>query len=95
MFLGVSDYNHSLPDMIRPFIPGDYVTLGADGFGISDTRPAARRYYKIDSHSIVVRVLAELARRGEVDPSLVQQAIDRYDLHNPAAGQSGTAGGDA
>ncbi|WP_311476669.1 pyruvate dehydrogenase (acetyl-transferring), homodimeric type [uncultured Gulosibacter sp.] len=95
VFLGVSDYNHSLPDMIRPFIPGDYVTLGADGFGISDTRPAARRYYKIDSHSIVVRVLAELARRGEVDPSLVQQAIDRYDLHNPAAGQSGTAGGDA
>lgn len=95
VFLGVSDYNHSLPDMVRPFVPGDYVTLGADGFGISDTRPAARRFYKIDSHSIVVRVLAELARRGEIDPSVVQQAIDRYDLHNPAAGQSGTAGGDA
>ena len=95
VFLGVSDFSHSLPDMIRPYVPGDYVTLGADGFGFSDTRPAARRFFKIDSHSIVVRTLAELARRGEVDPAVVQQAIDRYDLHNSAAGTSGTAGGDA
>ena len=95
VFLGVSDYNHSLPDMIRPYVPGDYVTLGADWFGISDTRAAARRFYKIDAHSIVIRTLAELARRGEVDPAVVQQAIDRYDLFNPNAGESGTAGGDA
>ena len=95
VFLGVSDFNHSLPDMIRPFVPGDYVTLGADGFGISDTRAAARRFYKIDAHSIVIRVLAELARRGEVDRGVVQQAIEKYDLHNPNAGESGSAGGDA
>ena len=95
VFLGVSDFNHSLPDMIRPFVPGDYVTLGADGFGISDTRAAARRHFKIDAHSMVVRTLAELARRGEVDQAVVQQAIDKYDLHNPNAGESGTAGGDA
>ena len=42
-FLGVSDYMHAVPDQIRPFVPGDYATLGADGFGFSDTRPAARR----------------------------------------------------
>ncbi|KAB1644200.1 pyruvate dehydrogenase (acetyl-transferring), homodimeric type [Gulosibacter chungangensis] len=95
VFLGVSDYNHSLPDMIRKWVPGDYVTLGADDFGISDTRAAARRHYKIDAHSIVVRALAELAQRGEVDRSVVQQAIDKYDLHNPNAGVSGNAGGDA
>ncbi|MFD2673987.1 pyruvate dehydrogenase (acetyl-transferring), homodimeric type [Gulosibacter bifidus] len=95
VFLGVSDFSHSLQDMIRPYVPGDYVTLGADDFGFSDTRQAARRHFKIDSHSIVVRTLAELAKRGEVDRSVVQTAIDRYDLHNAAAGTSGTAGGDA
>ncbi|MDJ1369770.1 pyruvate dehydrogenase (acetyl-transferring), homodimeric type [Gulosibacter molinativorax] len=95
VFLGVSDYNHSLPDMIRKWVPGDYVTLGADDFGISDTRAAARRYYKIDAHSIVVRALYELARRGEIDRSVVQQAIDKYDLHTASAGISGNAGGDA
>jgi pyruvate dehydrogenase E1 component len=43
----------------------------------------------------VVRTLSELARRGEVDAGVVQTAIDRYDLNNPSAGQSGTAGGDS
>ncbi|KAB1653440.1 pyruvate dehydrogenase (acetyl-transferring), homodimeric type [Pseudoclavibacter chungangensis] len=93
--LGVSDYTHTLPDLIRQFVPGDYATLGADDFGISDTRPAARRFYKIDSHSIVVRALQQLAVRGEIDRSVVAKAIEAYDLHNPKAGTSGTAGGDA
>ena len=95
LHLGVSDFSHLVPESIRPYVPGDYVTLGADDFGISDTRPAARRYYHIDSHSIVIRTLAKLAERGETDRALVQQAIDRYDLHNVKAGTSGTAGGDA
>ncbi len=95
LHLGVSDFSHLVPESIRPYVPGDYVTLGADDFGISDTRPAARRYYRIDSHSIVIRTLAKLAERGEIDRALVQQAIDRYDLHNVNAGTSGTAGGDA
>lgn len=95
LHLGVSDYSHLVPESIRPYVPGDYVTLGADDFGISDTRPAARRHYKIDSHSIVVRTLAKLADRGEIDRARVQDAIGRYDLHNANAGTSGTAGGDA
>ncbi len=95
LHLGVSDYTHMLPDMIRPWVPGDYVTLGADDFGIADTRPAARRYYKIDSHSIVVRTLAALADRDEIDRSKVAEAVKSYDLHNPNAGTSGMAGGDA
>ena len=95
LHLGVSDFSHLVPESIRPYVPGDYITLGADDFGISDTRPAARRYYRIDSHSIVIRTLAKLAERGEIDRALVQQAIDRYDLHNVNAGTSGTVGGDA
>ena len=93
--LAVSDFAHDLQDQIRPFVPGDYTTLGADDFGISDTRAAARRYYLIDSHSLVVRTLERLARQGEVDRAVVQQAIDRYDLLNPKAGTSGNAGGDS
>ena len=39
---------HAVPDLIRPWVPREYTTLGADGFGFSDTRAAARRYYNID-----------------------------------------------
>jgi len=94
-FLGVSDYMHQVPDQIRKWIPGEYATLGADGFGFSDTRAAARRHFKIDGPSIAVRILQQLASRGEVSADAPQQAIDKYRLLDVTAGTSGTAGGDA
>ena len=94
-FLAVSDYMHAVQDQIRPWVPGDFATLGADGFGFSDTRAAARRFFKIDGPSIAVRVLEQLVARGEMDPSVPQMAIDRYQLHEVTAGTSGNAGGES
>jgi len=94
-FLGVSDYMHAVQDQIRPWVPGDYATLGADGFGFSDTRAAARRHFKIDGPSIVVRVLEQLVQRGEIDAQAPGQAIERYRLLDVTAGTSGSAGGEA
>lgn len=93
--VGVSDFMHAVPDMIRPWVPGSYATLGADGFGFSDTRPAARRFFKIDGPSIAVRVLEQLVAEGKLDAAIPQQAIDLYKLHDVTAGTSGSAGGDA
>jgi pyruvate dehydrogenase E1 component len=94
-YVAVSDYMHAVADQIRPFVPGDFVTLGADDFGFSDTRAAARRFFKIDGPSIVVRTLQSLARRGEIDPGVVGQAIEKYQLHDVNAGTSGSAGGES
>ena len=94
-FLGVSDYMHQVPDQIREWVPGEYATLGAEGFGFSDTRAAARRHFKIDGPSVVVRVLEQLVARGEMDVNAPAQAIEKYRLHDVNAGNSGSAGGDA
>ncbi len=94
-FIATSDFDHLVQDQVRQWIPGDYAVLGADGFGFSDPRAAARRYFKIDGPSVVVRTLQELARRGEVSPDLQAQAIAKYDLHNVNAGTSGAVGGDS
>ena len=94
-FVATSDYDFMVPDMIREWIPGRYGVLGADGWGFSDTRPAARRHLKIDAHSMVVKTLQMLARDGKVDPSVVRQAIDKYDLTNVNAGESGSFGGES
>ena len=93
-FLGVSDFMHAVQDQIRAWVPGDYATLGADGFGFSDTRAAARRFFKIDGPSIVVRVLEQLVARGEMSKEAPQQAIDKYRLHDVNAGSSGSVGGE-
>ncbi|PRC42971.1 pyruvate dehydrogenase (acetyl-transferring), homodimeric type, partial [Mycobacterium sp. ITM-2017-0098] len=62
--VAVSDWMRAVPEQIRPWVPGTYITLGTDGFGFSDTRPAARRVYNTDGESVAVAVLEGLARDG-------------------------------
>ncbi|CAL9288206.1 MULTISPECIES: pyruvate dehydrogenase (acetyl-transferring), homodimeric type [unclassified Streptomyces] len=78
--LAVSDYMRQVPDQIAQWVEQDYTSLGADGFGLSDTREAARRHFGVDAPSIVVAALAQLARRGEVPASAVKDARERYGL---------------
>jgi len=93
--VAVSDYNHLVPGMIREFVPGSFSTLGADGFGFSDTRAAARRHFLIDGPSIVVRTLLSLAEQGVIERSTVREAIDKYRLFDVTAGTTGSAGGES
>jgi pyruvate dehydrogenase E1 component len=91
--IGVSDYMHALQDMIRPWVPGDYATLGTDGFGMSDTRGALRRHFLVDAESIVCRTLLSLAERGEIDRAVVRSALDKYRLWDPTAADAGNTEG--
>lgn len=93
--VAVSDYMRQVQDQIQPWVPTDFASLGADGFGFSDTRPAARRFFHIDGPSVAVRALQMLAARGEVDANAAREAASRYRLLDVTAGTSGTAGGDA
>ncbi len=78
--LAVSDYMRQVPDQIAQWVEQDYTSLGADGFGLSDTREAARRHFGVDAESIVVAALAQLARRGEVKATAVKEAREKYGL---------------
>ncbi|WP_345054617.1 pyruvate dehydrogenase (acetyl-transferring), homodimeric type [Arthrobacter methylotrophus] len=93
--IAVTDYMKAVPDQIRQFIPNEFASLGADGFGFSDTRQAARRYFKNDTHSIVTKTLQLLAARGEVDAQAPAQAIEKYRLLDVNAGTTGGAGGES
>ena len=83
--VAVSDWMRAVPDLIRPYVPTDMLTLGTDGFGFSDTRPAARRKFLVDAESITVGALSILAKRGEVDQAKVLEAATKYRLDDIAA----------
>jgi pyruvate dehydrogenase E1 component len=83
--VAVSDWMRGVPEQIRPWVPNTYVTLGTDGFGFSDTRPAARRYFNTDAESVVVAVLEALARDGEIDPSVAIAAAKQYKIDDVLA----------
>jgi pyruvate dehydrogenase E1 component len=93
--VAVTDYMKAVPDQIRQYLPNEFASLGADGFGFSDTRAAARRFFKNDVHSIVVKTLQMLAARGDVEEGAPSYAMDRYKLLDVNAGTTGGGGGDA
>jgi pyruvate dehydrogenase E1 component len=91
--VAVSDFMRAVQDQIRDWVPNDFVSLGTDGWGMSDTRGALRRHFLVDAQSITVQALAMLAKRGEVPAERVQEAIDRYDLTNPKSASAGNTEG--
>ncbi|BBA96863.1 putative pyruvate dehydrogenase E1 component [Actinacidiphila reveromycinica] len=78
--VAVSDWMRAVPDQIAPWVEQDWTSVGTDGFGLSDTREAARRHFGVDPQSLTVQTLAALARRGEVKPEAVKEAAERYGL---------------
>ena len=93
-FVAVSDFMRAVQDQIAQWVPGTFASLGTDGFGLSDTRGALRRHFKVDAASIVVKVLGELGRRGDIKPEAMREAIERYRLADvTAAPTAETEGG--
>jgi pyruvate dehydrogenase E1 component len=78
--VAVSDWIRAVPDQISRWVPAPYTSLGTDGYGFSDTRPAARRFFHVDAESITLAVLSQLVRQGEVKPEVLGQAISKYRL---------------
>jgi pyruvate dehydrogenase E1 component len=91
--IAVSDYMRTVQDQIAPWIPQQFSSLGTDGFGLSDTRGALRRHFKVDAESIVVATLAQLAKSGEVKESVVQEALNKYRLDDISAADPGNTEG--
>ena len=91
--VAVSDFMRAVQDQIAPWVPGQFSSLGTDGFGLSDTRGALRRHFKVDAESIVVATLQQLAKRGEVKAKTVQEAIDKYQINDVTAAEAGNTEG--
>jgi pyruvate dehydrogenase E1 component len=91
--IAVSDYMRTVQDQIAPWIPQQFASLGTDGFGLSDTRGALRRHFKVDAESIVVATLAQLAKSGDVKESVVQEALNKYRLDDISAADPGNTEG--
>ena len=83
----------AVQDQISPWVEQDFYSLGTDGFGLSDTRGALRRHFKVDAESIVVAALSRLADAGEVKAKVVQQALDKYRLSDISAADPGNTEG--
>ncbi|MEU9508504.1 pyruvate dehydrogenase (acetyl-transferring), homodimeric type [Micromonospora sp. NPDC048170] len=93
--VAVSDWMRAVPDLVARWVPGDYTSLGTDGFGMSDTRHALRRHFHVDAESVVVATLRQLALRGTVPASVPAEAAKKYAIEDVNAAPVGETGGDS
>lgn len=76
-----SDYMKLFAEQIRSFLPtSDFYVLGTDGFGLSDSRENLRCHFEISIEYIIVASLNKLCKRGEIDISVVTEAINRFNI---------------
>jgi pyruvate dehydrogenase E1 component len=78
--IAASDYMRLFADQIRTWVPHRYRVLGTDGFGRSDYRRKLRDFFEVDRHWITIAALKSLAEEGKVEPSVVADAIRKYDI---------------
>ena len=91
--IAVSDFMRAVQEQISPWVPQKFYALGTDGFGLSDTRGALRRHFKVDAQSIVVAALTQLADAGEIKSKVVREALDKYRIDDISAAEAGNTEG--
>lgn len=47
--VAVSDFMRAVQDLVAPWVPEKFLSLGTDGYGQSDTRGALRRHFNVET----------------------------------------------
>ena len=62
-------------DQIRPWLSQQYIVLGTDGFGRSESREALRDHFEVDRKFVVLAALRQLVDHGGMDAKVLTKAI--------------------
>ncbi len=80
VIIAASDYLKILPDSLDRWLPRRVRSLGTDGFGRSEDRTDLRNFFEVDARFVALATLAELAQDGQIDRSVVAQAIKDFGI---------------
>ena len=78
--IAASDYTRLFADQIRPYVNRRFVALGTDGYGRSDVRAKLREFFEVDRRYVAVAALKALADEGDIERSVVAEAIKKFDI---------------
>lgn len=76
-----TDYMKLFAEQVRSYVPAkSFKVLGTDGFGRSDSRENLRHHFEVDASYVVVATLSELAENGDIEKSVVAEAIKQFNI---------------
>jgi pyruvate dehydrogenase E1 component len=69
------DWVSEIPSLVARFIDRGFYPLGANGFGLSDTREALRAHFEIDARWMAYTALYALMNEGAVEAKVIEDAL--------------------
>ncbi len=78
--IAASDYVRSFSDQIRPYVQKSFYSLGADGYGRSDTRKQLRKFFEIDKEHIVAYTLSALTNEQLIPSQKAESALKKFKI---------------
>lgn len=78
--VAASDYQKSLPQSIARWISNDFLALGTDGFGLSESREALREHFEVSAEWITYGALSSLARCNLESVNVAREFAKRSNL---------------
>jgi len=66
--VAASDYQKSLANSIRQWVPVPYAVLGTDGYGLSESRDELRDHFEVSAAWITFAALSTLAQANQSSP---------------------------
>ncbi len=76
VFVAASDYVRALPDSLSPWFPKKLYALGTDGWGLSESRSALRRHFRVDAEWIAYTTLYALWEEKSISLEDLKKAKD-------------------
>lgn len=87
--IAATDYVRAFADQVRGFLSQqDYIVLGTDGFGRSDTRERLRKFFEVDRFNIAYAAIYALYRKGQFGQSELLSARTKLGLDPDKANPS-------
>ena len=78
--MAASDYMRMNSDQIRPYTDKSFYSLGADGFGRSDTRKNLRQFFEVDKEHLVAYGISIRAKEQLIASKYAKEAIIKYNI---------------
>ena len=80
VFVSANDWIKLTAGQLSPWMPADFIALGTDGFGLSESRENLRNYFEISPEYIAFAAVRLLQKQGKVADKAVSAFVEKYKI---------------
>lgn len=78
VFVSANDWMKMTAGCMAPWMPADFLALGTDGFGLSESRENLRDYFEISPKYIAFAAVRLLQKQGKVTEKAARDFMEKY-----------------